>query len=565
MSFSDIALSGAAHLFALFLCIALLAGPISLYVAKVFSGERVLLSPLLAPLETFFYKMAGIRPEDEMGWGAYAKSLLFFSLGGIVLLFVLLMGQGFPRLSLDEALNVAVSFVTNTNWQAYVPETTLTAFSQMAGLAVQNFLSAAVGLAVMAALIRGFARAKCDTIGNFWADLVRGTLYVLLPLSLVLAIVLLSLGVVQGFGETISYKALDSGKPLTMVIGPVASQAAIKDIGTNGGGYYAANAAHPFENPTPLSNFIQIIALLLLPFALPLTYGRMLGKPREGKALLAAMILVFIPLTFFAFFFEGSGNPLFPVSEVSQSFGNMEGKDVRIGVIGSTLWSTVTTAASNGSVNASLDSMKPLTGLVSLLFVQFGEIIFGGVGSGLYGMVIFVLLAVFIAGLMIGRTPEYLGKKIGVFEMKMASLAILIPAFSTLFFSALAVITEAGRAGVFNPGAQGFTEILYAFTSASNNNGSAMGGLQANTIFYNLLLAFAMMAGRFGVMIPVLAIAGAMAKKTSLPSSLGTLRTDSVLFVFMLIGVILLVGVLTYVPALALGPIAEHFHLMGQG
>jgi len=565
MSYFDAAVDGGVQLLALFVVLILAARPLSLYIARVMMGEAVFLTRLISPFETMLYKFAGIKPEEEMTWQTYAKSVLLFSVGGFALLLMLLLMQTYPDLNYDMAINIAVSFVTNTNWQSYVPETTLTPTTQMMGLAVQNFLSAATGLAVMAALIKGLARTKSETIGNFWVDLLRGTLYILLPLALLFALFLLGQGVVQGFGETIKYSALESREPQVITLGPVASQIAIKQLGTNGAGYYAANAAHPFENPTPLSNFIQLVAMLLLPLALTLTFGHMLGKPREGKALLIAMLVVFIPLALASITLEAKGNPRLEAFGIDQALGNMEGKDVRIGTVGSALWATVTTAASNGSVNAALDSLTPLAGLISLLLIQFGEVIFGGVGSGLYGMIIFVLLAVFIAGLMIGRTPEYLGKKIGVFEIKMASLVILIPAIATLGFSALAVLSEAGRAGVSNPGAQGFTEILYAFTSASNNNGSAFGGLAANSTFYNLCLAFCMIAGRFGVMIPVLAIAGEMAKKTPLPSTLGTLRTDTPLFVLMLIAVICLVGVLTYVPALALGPLSEHFHLLSQG
>ena len=576
-----------------------LVKPLGSFMARVYQGEPCGLDRVLGSIENLIYRACGIRREEEMTWQTYTGALLLFSLAGLLSLYLLQRLQGIlplnpqrlPAVSAESSFNTAVSFVTNTNWQGYGGETTMSYLTQMAGLAVQNFVSAASGMAVLVALIRGFARRTVQTIGNFWVDLTRGTLYILLPLSLVLALLLVSQGVVQSFSpyrnvplvQAISYDKprLDAqgnpvkdaaGKELFETVtvrkqilpsGPAASQVAIKQLGTNGGGFFNVNSAHPYENPTPFSNLLEMLAILLIPAALCYTFGRMVGDTRQGWALLAAMLVILIPLLFFCHFTEQQGNPHFSamgidqVASVLQSGGNMEGKEVRFGIANSALWASVTTAASNGSVNSMHDSFTPLGGLIPLWLMQLGEIVFGGVGSGLYGILVFAIVAVFVAGLMVGRTPEYLGKKIESFEMKMAALVILIPASLVLIGTAIAVVTKAGVAGIANPGPHGFSEILYALSSGANNNGSAFAGLSANTPFYNTLLGVAMLFGRFWLMIPVLAIAGSLAGKKHIPAGAGTLPTHTPLFVVFLVGVIVLVGALTFLPALALGPIAE--------
>jgi potassium-transporting ATPase potassium-binding subunit len=554
--------------------------PLGQYMARVYQGEPVFLGRFVSPLERWIYRCCRIDQKQEMDWKAYAGGLLIFNLAGFiaVYLFQRLQGflplnpHGFPAVPSDLAFNTAVSFTTNTNWQAYGGETTMSFLTQMAGLAVQNFLSAASGMAVLLAFIRGLKRTLSQTIGNFWVDLTRSVLYILLPLSLVLALLLVSQGVVQTLHSPVKVQLLEQtkdekGNALSgqeIPLGPAASQVAIKQLGTNGGGFFNANSAHPLENPTPLSNFLEMLAILLIPAALCITFGRMLGDRKQGWALLATMMAILIPLLGVCLFSEQAGNVslrgmnIDQVAGVLQSGGNMEGKEVRFGITNSVLWAVVTTAASNGSVNAMHDSFTPLGGLIPLGLIQLGEIIFGGVGSGLYGMFMFVLLTVFIAGLMVGRTPEYLGKKIEAYEVKMASLVILIPAVMILIGTAVAVVTKAGLAGISNPGPHGLSEVLYAFSSAANNNGSAFAGLNANTLFYNLTLGFTMLIGRFWIMIPVLAAAGSLARKKLIPVSAGTLPTHTPLFVFFLVAVIALVGALTFIPALALGPIAEH-------
>jgi K+-transporting ATPase ATPase A chain len=550
--------------------------------------------------------MLGIRPEDEMSWKTYAGAAIVFKLAFFILLYFILRlqgilpmnPQGFPGVSPDLAFNTAISFITNTNWQAYGGESTMSYLTQMSGLGVQNFVSAAQGMAVLVALIRGFTRRSVKTIGNFWVDLTCSILYILLPLSLIMAVVLVSQGVVQNFSpyknipllQTITYDTpkLDAdgkpvtgadGKPLTetakateqtLPMGPAASQIAIKQLGTNGGGFFNVNSAHPFENPTPLSNFLEMLAILLIPAALCYTFGRMVGDKRQGWALLAVMLIIFIPLLILSYTSEQAGNPHLTTAGVNQAAsdlqpgGNMEGKEMRFGVANSALWATATTAASNGSVNSMHDSFSPLGGLASMVLIQLGEIIFGGVGSGLYGMLAFAMVAVFISGLMVGRTPEYLGKKIEAFEMKMAAIVILVPAACVLLGTAVASVTTAGVAGISNPGPHGFSEMLYAFSSAGNNNGSAFGGLSVNTPFYNTLLGIAMLFGRFWVMVPIIAIAGSLAAKKYVTPSAGTLPTHTPLFVMFLTGVVIIVGALTFLPGLALGPIAEHLMLMKQ-
>jgi K+-transporting ATPase ATPase A chain len=577
--------------------------PLGLYMASIFEGRTIWPARLGAPLERVIYRLCGVEPAREMGWKQYAAGLLLFNALGALAVYLLqrcqlwlpLNPQKFANLSPDSALNTAVSFVTNTNWQGYSGESTMSYLTQMAGLAVQNFLSAASGIAVAIALIRGLARHSAQTIGNVWADLTRATLYVLLPLAAVLALVLVSQGVIQNFSpyrevttvEPLTYqqpKTDTAGNPVkdaggnpvqetltthaqTLPMGPIASQETIKELGTNGGGFFNANSAHPYENPTAISNLLEMLAILVIPAALTYTFGRMVGDTRQGWAVLAAMVILFGSLLSVAAYNEQRGNPLLPAlgvdqsASASQAGGNMEGKETRFGVAASALFATVTTATSCGAVNSMHDSFTPLGGFVPLFQMQLGEVVFGGVGTGLYSMLIFAIVGVFIAGLMIGRTPEYLGKKIEAFEMKMSSIAILVMPFIVLTGTAVAVSVDAGRAAVSNPGTHGFSEILYAFSSAGNNNGSAFAGISANTPFYNVALALTMWLGRFWPIVAVLAVAGSLAAKKRIPVSDGTMPTHGPTFVVLLIGTVLLVGALTFVPALALGPIVEHVML----
>jgi K+-transporting ATPase ATPase A chain len=578
----------------------LLAKPLGLYMARVYENQPFVMDRVLGPVERIFYRICGIRSDEEMGWKKYTLAVLLFNAAGLLVVYLLQRMQGilplnpqtFPGVSPDSSFNTAVSFATNTNWQGYGGETTMSYLTQMAALGVQNFVSAATGMAVLVALIRGFSRHSAQTIGNFWSDLTRSTLYILIPLSLIWSLLLVSQGVVQTFSEyknvsltqTISYDTpmLDdkgnsvkdaSGNAITekteikeqvIPLGPAASQIAIKQLGTNGGGFFNVNSAHPFENPTPFSNFLEMLALLLIPAALCATFGKMVGDMRQGRALISAMVIVLVVLTTLCVWSEQHGNPLFTSLGVDQaasslqSGGNMEGKEARLGIANSAIWATATTAASNGSVNAMHDSFTPLGGLYPLWLMQLGEVIFGGVGSGLYGMLMFAIITVFISGLMVGRTPEYLGKKIEMFEMKMSILVVLIINALVKVGTAVAVSTKTGVASIANPGPHGFSEILYAVSSAANNNGSAFAGLSANTVFYNIALGIAMFIGRYWVIIPVLAIAGSLAKKKKVPAGLGTLPTHTPLFVGFLIGVVLIVGALSFMPGLALGPIAEH-------
>jgi len=545
------------------LVLLVLARPLGSFIARLIEGEPL---PVLRHVEAAVWRCCG-NDIAEMTWWQYALAILWFNILGLVLLLVLLMAQGslplnpqgFPGLSWDLAFNTAVSFVTNTNWQAYSGENTLSYLSQMAGLTVQNFLSAATGIAVAFALIRAFARRSSATIGNAWIDILRITLYVLLPLSLLIALFFVSQGTLQNFLPYLHVTTLE-GAQQTLPMGPVASQEAIKMLGTNGGGFFGANSAHPFENPTVLTNFVQMLAIFLIPCALCFAFGQVAGENRQGHALIWAMALIFIVAVIVVMNAELAGNPHLSALGSSSNI-NMEGKESRFGILASSMFSAVTTAASCGAVNAMHDSFTALGGMVPMWLMQIGEVVFGGVGSGLYGMLLFVLLTVFIAGLMIGRTPEYLGKKIDVYDMKMTALAILVTPTLVLLGTALAIATDAGRAGILNPGAHGFSEVLYAFSSAANNNGSAFAGLSVNTPFYNLLLALAMFVGRFGVILPVLAIAGSLCVKKRQPAGNGTLPTYGPLFIGLLVGTILLVGALTFVPALALGPVAEHLQL----
>jgi K+-transporting ATPase ATPase A chain len=580
-----------------------LARPLGAYMARVYENRPCGLDRGLGWLERLLYRWAGVRPTEEMGWKTYAVTMLLFNLAGLLVVYALqrlqgvlpLNPQGLGAVSPDSSFNTAVSFATNTNWQGYSGETTLSYLTQMLALTVQNFVSAAAGMATLAAFVRGFARRSAETIGNFWVDLTRTTLYILLPLSFVMALVLVSQGVVQTFKPYATVAVVqpteydepitdkdgkpvldDKGQPTTkksrlteqvIAVGPAASQIAIKQLGTNGGGFFNVNSAHPFENPTPLSNFLELLAILQISAALCYTFGVMVGDTRQGWAVLAAMTVIFVVLLAVCYTAEQRGAVFVQqgvdhTASALQAGGNMEGKETRFGIASSTLWATATTGASNGSVNSMHDSYTPLGGLVPMWMMQLGEVVYGGVGSGLYGMLVFAIIAVFVAGLMVGRTPEYLGKKIEAYEMKMSALVILIPPAIVLIGTAVAVVTTGGKAGPANPGAHGFSEILYAFSSAGNNNGSAFAGLSANTPFYNTALGIAMLFARYWLAVPALAIAGSLARKKLVPAGPGTLPTHTPLFVGLLVGVVILVGALTFVPALALGPIVDHLDLI---
>ncbi|CAN7624923.1 potassium-transporting ATPase subunit KdpA [Trinickia sp. LjRoot230] len=581
-----------------------LAIPFGRYMTAILDGSSAVVRRVGRPIEHVLYKLAGVDPGAEMSWKQYACAVLLFNaLGAFVVYGLLRLQQWLPAnpqmlgpMTPDAAFNTAISFVTNTNWQDYSPESSVSYLTQMAGLTVQNFLSAATGIAVVIALVRGFARHTVRTIGNFWVDLTRITLYILAPLATVLALVFISQGAIQNFKayetvstlQTTTYQVPKTdaqgnavhdanGNPVmqdvkadkqTIAMGPVASQEAIKMLGTNGGGFFNANSAHPYENPTPFSNFVQIVSILLIPASLCVVFGRMVGDRRQGYAVLAAMTIAFAVACWGEISAEQAGNPLFTLLHVDQSTsalqfgGNTEGKEVRFGIAQSGIFTVATTAASCGAVNNMHDSLTPMGGFVPLLLIQLGEVIFGGVGSGLYGMLVFALLAVFVAGLMIGRTPEYVGKKIESYEMKMVSIVILLTPFLVLIGTSIGVLSPLGTAGISNPGPHGFSEILYAFSSAANNNGSAFAGLSVNTPFYNVLLAVAMWLGRFGTIVPVLAIAGSLANKKRIAVTSGTLPTHGPLFVVLLLGTLVLVGALTYVPALALGPVVEHLMMV---
>jgi K+-transporting ATPase ATPase A chain len=577
--------------------------PLGQYMADVMEGRPGFALRLGGRLEALLYRLCGVDPQQDMSWQRYAIALLLFNVLGALVIYALqrlqywlpLNPQHFTAVSADSSFNTAISFITNTNWQGYSGESTLGYLVQMAGLAVQNFLSAATGIAVAIALIRGFARHTARAIGNFWVDITRSTLYILLPLSVLLALVLASQGVVQNFAgykdvttlEQTSYQAPKydaAGNPVkdaagnavtetvttptqTLPMGPIASQESIKELGTNGGGFLNANSAHPYENPTPFTNLLEILAILVIPFALTYTFGKLVGDTRQGWVLLAAMLVLLVPMVLLAYHSEQHGNPLIAqqgidqVASALQPGGNMEGKETRFGIAASSLFAAVTTATSCGAVNMMHDSMLPLGGFVPLFLIQLGELAPGGVGTGLYSILMFAILGVFIAGLMIGRTPEYIGKKIEALEMKLASVFILTTPFVVLIGTGVAVSVAAGKLAVANPGAHGFSEILYAFSSAANNNGSAFGGISANTPFYNVALGLAMFIARFWPIVAALAIAGSLAGKKRVPVSDGTMPTHGPLFVALLVGSVLLIGVLTYVPALALGPVVEHFML----
>jgi K+-transporting ATPase ATPase A chain len=582
-----------------------LAKPMGYYMMRIYEGKLPVFVRWMEPVENFFYRLCGVDSKQEMRWTQYSMGVLWFSLLGVLAVYAFqrlqgmlpLNPQGFGAVTPDSSFNTALSFVTNTNWQGYVGESTMSYLTQMGGLTVQNFFSAATGMAVVIALIRGFARHTVDTIGNFWVDMTRSTLYILLPMSTLLALALVGQGVVQNFSayqtvptmETTTYDnpKMDAagnpvkdaaGNPVTekvaskeqsIAMGPVASQEAIKQLGTNGGGFFNANSAHPFENPTPFANLLAMLAMFIIPAGLCYTFGSMVGDTRQGWAILASMTILFVGFLAVAEYAEQQGNPAFTALGVDQSLsatqpgGNMEGKETRFGIVNSALFATITTGASCGAVNAMHDSFTPLGGLVPMAQIQLGEVIFGGVGSGLYGMLVYAVIAVFLAGLMIGRTPDYLGKKIEAFDIKMASLVILIPPLIILGGTAIAVMLDVGKSSIFNPGAHGFSEVLYAFSSAVGNNGSAFAGISANTPFYNSALGFAVWFGRFWLMIPVLALAGSLAAKKRMPVSVGSMATHTPLFVWLLIGTVLLVGALNFVPALALGPVIEHLNMTG--
>jgi K+-transporting ATPase ATPase A chain len=581
-----------------------LAVPLGRYMAGVLDGSSIVVRRIGRPIEHLLFKLAGVDADAEMSWKRYALAVLLFNALGALAVYAFLRlqswlpanPQGFGPMTPDAAFNTAVSFVTNTNWQNYTPEATASYLTQMAALTVQNFLSAATGIAVVVALIRGFARHTAQTIGNFWVDLTRITLFILAPLAIVVSLVFVSQGAIQNFKayedvstlQVTTYQAPKTdaqgnalkdakGNPImqdrqadkqTLAMGPAASQEAIKMLGTNGGGFFNANSAHPYENPTPLSNFVQLIAMLVIPAALPIVFGRMIGDRRQGVAVLAAMTIAFALACWGEISAEQAGNPLFSTLSVdqhasdSQAGGNAEGKEVRFGIAQSGIFTVATTAASCGAVDNTHDSLTPIGGFVPLLLIDLGEVVYGGVGSGLYGMLVFALLAVFVAGLMIGRTPEYVGKKIESYEMKMVSIAILLTPLLVLVGTSIGILSPLGTAGIANPGPHGFSEVLYAFSSAANNNGSAFAGLTVNTPFYNVLLGIAMWFGRFGTIVPVLAIAGSLANKKRIAVTPGTLPTHGPLFVVLLLGTLVLVGALTYVPALALGPIVEHLTMI---
>jgi K+-transporting ATPase ATPase A chain len=593
-------LNGLSQIGLYFLALLALVKPLGAYMARVYQGQPCGLDRVLGPVERWIYRLCGVHQQEEQDWKTYGLAMLWLSGVGCVALYAVqrlqillpLNPQGFGAVAQDLAFNTAASFTTNTNWQAYAGETTLSYLTQMLGMTVQNFVSAATGMAILVALVRGLARHNAMTIGNFWVDVVRTVLYILLPLSLVLALVLVSQGTVQtlsAYPSVSPVQAIRYDQPVTdatgqpvlnekgqpkieqvtvteqiLAVGPAASQVAIKHLGTNGGGFFNANAAHPFESPTPLTDFLLVLAETLIAAALTYTFGKMVGDPRQGWAMLAAMLIVLALFMAGAYLAESAGNPRLAALGVDQSAtnaqpgGNMEGKEVRFGIARSALFAAATTATSTGAVDSMHDSLTPLGGLMPLFLMQFGEVILGGVGSGLYGMVVFAIIAVFVAGLMVGRTPEYLGKKIEPYEMKMASLLILIMPLMVLGFAAVAVMTDAGRSAVFNTGPHGFSEILYAYTSQGNNNGSAFGGLNANTPYYNATGGILMLMARFWLAIPTLALAGSLAQKKLVPAGPGTLPTHTPLFIVLLIGTVVLVGALTFVPALVLGPIVEH-------
>jgi potassium-transporting ATPase potassium-binding subunit len=562
-------LNGVLQILLFFAIVLGLVKPLGLYMARVFERERTFLDPVLVPIERLIYRVSGVRPDVEQHWTTYTIAMLLFNLTGFLVLYAMqrlqhllpLNPQGLGAISADSSFNTGVSFTSNTNWQSYVPESTMSYFTQMAGLTFHNFVSAATGMALAIALVRGFARHEKKTIGNFWVDMVRATLWVLLPICLLVTPILVWQGVPQNLNPYTAVKTVE-GADQTIAQGPVASQEVIKELGTNGGGFFNANSAHPYENPTPFTDFTEMVLIFAISAALTYTFGTMVGDTRQGWALFAVMAVLFFAGVSVAYWSESAGNPAFAAVGIDPAGGNMEGKEVRFGIANSALWATVTTDTSCGAVNSMHDSFTPLGGIVPMINMQLGEVVYGGVGSGLYGMLVFAVLSVFIAGLMVGRTPEYLGKKIEAKEVTMAVLAILVLEFSILGFTALASVTSWGLAGPLNKGPHGFSEILYAYSEGTGNNGSAFAGISANTIFYNLTIGLAMLFGRFLMIVPTIAIAGSLVKKKLVPASSGTFPTTGPLFVALVVGVILIVGGLTFFPALALGPIVDHLYML---
>ena len=537
--------------------------PLGKYMAKVFSGERVFLSPLLKPVENLIYRICGINDTEEMSWKTYAVAFIIFNIAGIALLFLIQIFQGYlplnpqklPGVRWDTAINTAISFVTNTNWQSYSGEKTMSYLTQMLGLTVQNFLSAGIGIAVGLAFIRSFIRKEAGTVGNIWVDMTRSILYVLLPLSIIVAIILISQGVIQNLSAYVTAQTIEGAKQ-TIPMGPAASQIAIKQLGSNGGGFFNANSAHPFENPTFFSNIIENLSILLIPFAFVFMFGHLIKNSKQGRTIFYAMLILFAISLGAILFTEYQSNTAF--AKIGISGLNIEGKETRFGVFWSSLWSQSTTATSNGSVNSMHDSFMPLSGIIQMFNIGIGEVIFGGVGVGLIGMLFYVILSMFIAGLMIGRTPEFMGKKFGPFEMLMAMISMLLPMISMVIFSAIAIYTEAGLSGINNPSSHGLSEILYAFSSGHGNNGSSFAGLNSNTIFYNITIAVAMLIGRFATILPALAVAGSLAKKNIVPVTSATFPTTSPMFIIVLLSVIFIMGALAFFPVYSLGPILEH-------
>ena len=561
--------NGILQILLFFAIVLALTKPLGLYMARVFQREPTFLDPVLGPIERLMYRVSGVKPDVEQHWTTYTIAMLLFNVIGLIVLYAMqrlqhllpLNPQGLGPISADSSFSTAVSFTSNTDWQSYVPESTMSYLTQMAGLTFHNFVSAATGIALAIALVRGFARHETKTIGNFWVDLVRSTLWILLPISILVAPVLVWQGVPQNLNPYVTAKTVE-GADQTIAEGPVASQEVIKELGTNGGGFFNANSAHPYENPTPLTNLIEMVLIFGVSAGLTYTFGLMVKDSRQGWALFAVMAVLFFMGVAVAYWSEAAGNPAFAKMGIDASGGNMEGKEVRFGIANSALWATVTTDTSCGAVNSMHDSFTPLGGMVPMINMQLGEVVYGGVGSGLYGMLVFAVLSVFIAGLMVGRTPEYLGKKIEAKEVTMAVLAILVLEFSILGFTALASVTSGGLAGTLNKGPHGFSEILYAYSEGTGNNGSAFAGISANTVFYNLTIGLAMLFGRYLMIVPTIAIAGSLVKKKLVPASSGTFPTTGPLFVALVVGVILIVGGLTFFPALALGPVIDHLYML---
>jgi len=562
MSFLSIPITDWIFLVVFFVILTLCVNPLGIYMAKVFKGERVFLSRLFYPIEKIIYSFCNTSVSYEMDWKEYTKSVFIFSFGSLFLLFLLLYLQDFPNISADLAFNAAASFVTNTGWQSYSPEKTLTLQTQIFSLLPQAALSASVALAVMVAMIRGLSQSYTRSLGNFWVDLTRSVLYIILPISTIFSIFYISQGSIQTFANFISFHTLENGTLETITAGPVATFTSMKLLTATGSGYYSASGAHPFENATSLSNFVQMINMLLIQVACASLYGKFVGDRKQGTSLYVSMLILFIPLMLISISMEQSGNPLLNNINIDQHLGQMEGKELRIGSMASCLWSSITTATANGSTNSSIDSFLPLTSMIPLIFIHTGEVIFGGVGSGLYSLLIYVIITVFIGSLMIGRSPEFLGKKVGVFEIQMSSLVILITLLTSLLGTSIAVMTEAGRMGASNPSYQGFSEILYAFSSASVNNGSAFAGIKSNTIFYNIILGIIMIITRLGIIWAVLALAGSMGKKVRAKRTHNSLDTSSGTFIILLVAVVILIDIITFMPSIALSSVAEHFYLM---